>query len=209
VFLKISDVVAGSHHVGCQFRRCGGGGAYVAASDIQGLKNSHFPGMSATDSRHYYRVAHLDCMVLDAAMELNFAARKEVCTAGCMTKAASAAVDSASEDLRTNSALVLLAAPVAIVQSVLEVSGTDLDMEEAGNIVAAESAGSAAVESMYYQELRTTAAVEVERGMERALVGEFVSAEHQYSSLLLPLCCRKCFSNDEGKRLGGGETFDI
>jgi hypothetical protein len=33
--------------------------------------------------------------------------------------------------------------------------------------------------------------VEVEQGMERALVGVYVSAEHQYSNLLLPLRGRK------------------
>ena len=41
------------------------------------------------------------------------------------------------------------------------------------------------------QELKMIVEVEVEQGMERALVGVYVSAEHQCSNLLLPLRCRK------------------
>ena len=98
--------------------------------------------MSATDSRHYCRAVHLDCRYLAAATELHFAGRKEECNADCTMKVAFLAeADSAAEDVRMNSSLVLLAALVATGQSVLEVLETDLDMEEAESIVAAESVG--------------------------------------------------------------------
>jgi hypothetical protein len=52
-----------------------------------------------------------------------------------------AEADSAAEDVRMNSSLVLLAALVATVQSVLEVLEMDLDMGEAESIAAAENMG--------------------------------------------------------------------
>jgi hypothetical protein len=114
----------------------------AAACDIQGLKSSHCPVMSATDSRHYCRAVHLDCTDLAAATELYFAERKEECNADCRMKVAFLAeADSAAEDVRMNSSLVLLAALVATVQSVLEVLEMDLDMGEAESIAAAENMG--------------------------------------------------------------------
>lgn len=207
MILRFSDDVAGSRRAWCQFRRCGGGGVYVAAADIQGLRSRHYLVMSATDSRHHCRVAHWDCMNLGAAMEPGSAAQKEVCTADCSKAAAFAALDSVSEDVRMNSVVVLLAAFVGTARNVLGVSGTDLGMVEAGSIVAAESADSAAVVNMCYQEWRMIAAVVVGRGMEKALVEVYMDAEDQYRSLLLP-SYRKCFSNDERRRLRD-EPFDI
>lgn len=57
--------------------------------------------------------------------------------------------------------------------------------------------------SKYAQELKMLAAAGVGRGMEKALLGAHKGAWDQYSTLLPPLCYRTCFSNDEGKSLGG------
>lgn len=85
-------------------------------------------------------------MGLAAAMGLRSAERMEECNACCKTRVASpAAEDSVAGDVKTSSSLVLPAALVAIVQSVLELSVTGLDMEEAGSIVAM-----VATESMDY-----------------------------------------------------------
>lgn len=76
-----------------------------------------------------------------AATELCFEERTEGYNAACTPKAALLAeVDSAVENVRTNCLRVLLVAVVATAESVLEVLRTDLDMEEEGNIAAAESA---------------------------------------------------------------------